>query len=95
MSGVEEGGGEPSSGNTPDKKSSVGVSRRSRHGSVIIRLTSSAGEWEVRQENITAANPECKENLSQSHADSTISSVFTANFLKEIIFPAVRCTASA
>ena len=27
MSGVEEGGGEPSSGSTPDKKSSGGVSR--------------------------------------------------------------------
>ena len=33
MSGVEEGGGEPSSGSTPDKNSSDGVSPRSRLGS--------------------------------------------------------------
>src|SRR5258708_14339086 len=42
MSGGEEGGGEPSSGKTPDKKSSAGVNRRSRLGSFRPPLTSSA-----------------------------------------------------
>src|SRR5215212_7272522 len=42
MSGVEEGGGEPSSGIPPTKKAPPVYHRRSLHGSLICPLTSSA-----------------------------------------------------
>src|ERR1700712_2991164 len=46
MSGVEEGGGEPSSGKTPDKKSFGGVNRRSPRGLFSTLPTPSlAGDW--------------------------------------------------
>src|SRR5437773_12512203 len=50
MSGVEEGGGEPSSGIPPTKKAPTLCQRRSRHGSFNFRppTSSAAGVYRTR-----------------------------------------------